>query len=107
LRLAFDAEPAAARSLPFEFDQAAGGLEDLEILLTIEGGEHAGVVREGGDGGADAAAERFAAGSAPEVVVASGAGWFGDELQVARAGPQLEYRLSAQVPVKLEWLARS
>jgi hypothetical protein len=91
----------------FELDQPADGLERFEVSLAVERGEHAGVVADRGDRGADAAAERFAAGSAPEVVVASGAGWFGDELQVARAGPQLEYRLSAQVPVKLEWLARS
>ena len=42
--LALAAEAAAASALVFEFDQAAGGLEDLEVLLAIEGGEHAGVV---------------------------------------------------------------
>jgi hypothetical protein len=42
--LALAAEAAAAGSLVFEFDQAARGLEDLEVLLAIEGGEHARVV---------------------------------------------------------------
>ena len=103
--LALAAEAAAAGSLVFEFDQAAGGLEDLEVLLAIEGGEHSGVVGEGCDGGADAAAERFAAGAATKVVVAARAGGLRDELQLPRAGPQLDYRLSAQVAVELEWLA--
>lgn len=85
-RSAFDAEAAAASALVFEFDQAAGGLEDLEVLLAIEGGEHARVVRKGGDGGADAAAERFATGAATEVVVTASAGGLRDDLQLPRSG---------------------
>jgi len=70
--------------LAFELDQAAGGLELLEVVFAVEGGAHAGVVGDQGDGGADAAAEWFAVGAAAEVVVAVPSG-SGHELQLARA----------------------
>ena len=68
--------------------------ERYAVLLAAEGGEHARVVVERGDRGAEAAAERFAAGAAAQVVVAARPGRLGDDLQLARVGLQLEHRLA-------------
>lgn len=67
------AEPRAAVSaldgetaveLVLEFDQAADREEWFPVLLAVEGGEHARVVVDGGDRGAEAMAERLAHGTA-------------------------------------------
>jgi len=59
---------ASTAELVLELDHAADGEERLAVLLAVESGEHAGVVVEGGDRGAEALAERLAARSAAEVV---------------------------------------
>ena len=81
------------------------GQERLAVLFAAEGGEHARVVVERGDRGAEAAAERLASRAAAEVVVAARAGRLGDDLQLARVRLQLEHRLAAEVALERERLA--
>ena len=59
-----------------------------------EAGGHAGEVADRGDGGAEALAERFAAGAAAEVVVAAaGTGGLRDDLELAVGAAQGDDRL--------------
>ncbi len=57
--------------LALELDQAADGAELAGVLLAAEGGQHAGVVAEGGDQGPKAGAERLPSGPAAEIVIAA------------------------------------
>jgi hypothetical protein len=84
-RLLAFAAPAAV-AVAFEFDQAAKAEQGWELFGLFEGAEHAGEIAGGGDLGADALPEGFAARVATEVVVAAGPGRLRHELQLTRAG---------------------
>jgi integrase/recombinase XerC len=75
-----------------EVHQAAEAEESFDVLIAVEGAEHAGEIVGGGDLRAEAAAERLAVGTAPQVVVATRAGRFGHELELAGASLELDHR---------------
>src|SRR5919201_4351100 len=87
-------DPAA--DAPVELDQALQRQERLTVVLAAQRGEHAGVVVERGDRGAQAAPERLKAGPATKVLVAAGAGRLGHDLELAGIGLQLEHRLAGE-----------
>ena len=63
------------------------GFDHGAVVFAAEGFEHADEVAGVGDGGAQAFADRFAAGAAAEVVVAAGAGGLEDDLDFAGVAP--------------------
>jgi excisionase family DNA binding protein len=92
-----DLDPAAASELVAEavlqVHEAAEAEESLDVLVAIEGAEHAREVVGGGDLRAEASAERLARGTAAEIVVAARPCRLGDELEPAGARRELDHRL--------------
>ncbi len=62
-------------------------------LFAAESGEHAGVVRDRGDGGTDAFPEWFTARCPSKIVVTARAGRLGHDLEPLRIGAQRDQRL--------------
>jgi hypothetical protein len=85
-----------------ELGQDAELAERFEVLLAAEGGAHAGQIADRGDLGAQAATERLAGGASQVVVATAGAFRGGNDLQLAGAGLELEYRAVGQVPFERE-----
>src|SRR4051812_12284808 len=90
---ALDAAAKLTAESVFEGHEASDAEEAFEVLLAVEGADHAGEVVGGGDGGSQPAAEGFARGAAAEVVPAAGAGRLGDEFELARRRFQLDHSL--------------
>src|SRR5262245_8845971 len=88
-----DATSTLPAEAAVEFDCAVHGFDDDAVVFAAKGFEHADEIAGVGDGGAEAFANRFAGGAPAEVVVATGAGRLGHELDLARVACELEHRL--------------
>src|SRR5262245_53026802 len=95
---AFERKTAVTSAI--QLDQTPHRLKRDAILLAIEHGEHPDEIAGRGDRRADSASERLARGAATQVVVAGGAGWLSNDLELPRAGRQLEHVGSRKVAVK-------
>jgi hypothetical protein len=68
---ALDTAAELTAELALEVHEAAEAEESVDVLVAVEGAEHAGEVVGGGDPGAEAVSERFAGGAAAQVVPAA------------------------------------
>lgn len=100
--LPFQCPAATADARAIEFDQATDSAKRLDVLLAVEGSEHAGVIGEGGDRGTNAVTERFADRVTPEIVVSLSARRLGDDFQRAGVSDQIQHRIAGEVLLEVE-----
>src|SRR6266508_4145409 len=81
------------------------GVQRLAVLLAIESSEHACVVAERRDRGANAVAEGLARRGASEVVVTACSRRLSDDLQLAGVGPKLQHGLADEVLLECQLFA--